>query len=101
VVHSLFTSSKASFRSPAQTRASGPTWVGVDLRLVAGLWFGNLRVPRRALLACPDEGVWAYVGWGRSGVRGWAVTAAIQTQRGKLVPEWNLRWIICQDFCPV
>jgi hypothetical protein len=87
VVHSLFTSSKASFRSP-----------------------------------CPDEGVWAYVGWGGSAVRGWAViweltstagsfarlprrgrlglrglgwiggswlavTGAIQTQRGKLVPE--------------
>ena len=98
-------------RSPAQTRASGPTWVGVELRFVAGLCLGVyelvalLRIPvqqpdlnpassqcffkhgkiattimirvsvvwlfRRASLACPDEGVWAYVGWGGSGVRGW------------------------------
>jgi len=36
---------------------------------------------RRASLACPDEGVWAYVGWGGAAVRGRALFGSLRTCR--------------------
>ena len=42
-------------RSPAQTRASGPTWVGVDRGFVAGCDWGNSDATRQTCAGMERE----------------------------------------------
>jgi hypothetical protein len=67
---------------------------------VAGLWF-TITSSWRAFARLPRRGRLGLRGLGGSVVRARAVIGAIQTQRGKLVPEWNVRLILPEDFCLV